>query len=57
METSGFLAQALIYLAAAVIAVPVIGDVEAMLHFSEFGVVLLQSEQQAPLPAPGDDAW
>ena len=67
METSGFLAQALIYLAAAVIAVPIskrlglgsvlgfllagvaigpwglalIGDVEAMLHFSEFGVVLL----------------
>jgi glutathione-regulated potassium-efflux system protein KefB len=67
MESHGFLAQALIYLAAAVIAVPLskrlglgsvlgfllagvaigpwglklIGDVEAMLHFSEFGVVLL----------------
>ena len=67
METHGFLAQALVYLAAAVIAVPLskrlglgsvlgfllagvaigpwglklIGDVEAMLHFSEFGVVLL----------------
>ncbi len=67
MEDHGFLAQALIYLAAAVIAVPLskrlglgsvlgfllagvaigpwglklIGDVEAMLHFSEFGVVLL----------------
>ncbi len=67
MESHGFLAQALIYLAAAVIAVPIskrlglgsvlgfllagvaigpwglklIGDVEAMLHFSEFGVVLL----------------
>ena len=67
MENHGFLAQALIYLAAAVIAVPLskrlglgsvlgfliagivigpwglklIGDVEAMLHFSEFGVVLL----------------
>src|SRR3954462_9551801 len=67
MDTQGFLAQALIYLAAAVIAVPIskrlglgsvlgfllagvaigpwglklIGDVEAILHFSEFGVVLL----------------
>ncbi len=67
MENHGFLAQALIYLAAAVIAVPIskrlglgsvlgfllagvaigpwglklIGDVDAMLHFSEFGVVLL----------------
>ena len=67
MENQGFLAQALIYLAAAVIAVPVskrlglgsvlgfllagvaigpwglnlIGDVQAILHFSEFGVVLL----------------
>ena len=67
MESHGFLAQALIYLAAAVIAVPLskrlglgsvlgfllagvaigpwglalIGEVEAMLHFSEFGVVLL----------------
>ncbi len=67
MENHGFLAQALVYLAAAVIAVPVskrlglgsvlgfliagvvigpwglglIGDVESMLHFSEFGVVLL----------------
>ncbi len=67
MENHGFLAQALIYLAAAVIAVPLskrlglgsvlgfllagvaigpwglklIGDVEAMLHFSEIGVVLL----------------
>ena len=67
MEDHGFLAQALIYLAAAVIAVPLskrlglgsvlgfllagvaigpwglklIGDVEAILHFSEFGVVLL----------------
>ncbi len=67
MENHGFLAQALIYLAAAVIAVPLskrlglgavlgfllagvaigpwglklIEDVEAMLHFSEFGVVLL----------------
>ncbi len=67
MESHGFLAQALIYLAAAVIAVPLsrrlglgsvlgfllagvaigpwglklISDVEGMLHFSEFGVVLL----------------
>ncbi len=67
MENHGFLAQALIYLAAAVIAVPLskrlglgsvlgfllagiaigpwglglIGDVESILHFSEFGVVLL----------------
>src|SRR3954462_2356591 len=67
MENHGFLAQALIYLAAAVIAVPLsrrlglgsvlgfllagvaigpwglklIEDVEAILHFSEFGVVLL----------------
>ena len=67
MESHGFLAQALIYLAAAVIAVPLskrlglgsvlgfllagvaigpwglklIGDVEATLHFAEFGVVLL----------------
>lgn len=67
MDGHGFLAQALIYLAAAVIAVPLsrrlglgsvlgfllagvaigpwglalIGDVQAMLHFSEFGVVLL----------------
>jgi len=67
MENHGFLAQALVYLAAAVIAVPLskrlglgsvlgfllagiaigpwglklIGDVDAMLHFSEFGVVLL----------------
>ena len=67
MESHSFLAQALIYLAAAVIAVPLskrlglgavlgfllagvaigpwglklIEDVEAMLHFSEFGVVLL----------------
>ena len=67
MEDHGFLAQALIYLAAAVIAVPLskrlglgsvlgfllagvaigpwglklIGDGDAMLHFSEFGVVLL----------------
>lgn len=67
MDGHGFLAQALIYLAAAVIAVPLskrlglgsvlgfllagvaigpwglalIGDVEAILHFSEFGVVLL----------------
>ena len=67
MESHGFLAQALIYLAAAVIAVPLskrlglgsvlgfllagiaigpwglklIGDVEATLHFSELGVVLL----------------
>src|ERR1044071_6034288 len=67
MENQGFLAQALVYLAAAVIAVPlskrlglgsvlgfliagiVIGpwglklikDVESILHFSDFGVVLL----------------
>src|SRR3954467_11257277 len=67
MDTQGFLAQALIYLAAAVIAVPIskrlglgsvlgfllagvaigpwglnlIGNVESILHFAEFGVVLL----------------